>query len=198
MAKPRSKPRPKLKRSRGALTALILLLVLSAFVRMGDHAGQAFARGADADALSDTPLGQPTTPAPDIQAVLDALAERESRVAELERQVRLRMAALEEADHALEKRLMDLRQAESALRETLAMADAAADKDITRLVTVYENMKPKDAAALFETMQPSFAAGFLGRMNPQAAAGVMAGLNPDTAHAISVELAGRNANVPTE
>lgn len=194
--------KPKLKRSRGALTALAMLMGLSAFVRLGEQAGQAWARESAAllqpDAVTDMPLPEPMAPPPDIQMVLDALKVREDRVSEAERQMRLRMVALQEADLEIERRLQDLIQAENALRETLALADAAADKDIDRLVAVYENMKPKEAADLFETMQPSFAAGFLGRMNPQAAAGIMAGLAPDTAHAISVELAGRNADVPTQ
>lgn len=195
----RTKP-PKLRRNRGALTALAVLLVVSATIRIGDHAGQAFARGAlEAGAGTAAASTQPTGPSDaDIQLVLDALQARETRVAEAERQMRLRLAALEEADAMIERRLVELRAAEGALRETLALADDAAEKDIDRLVAVYENMKPKEAAALFETMQPGFAAGFLGRMSAQAAAGVMAGLTPDAAHAISVELAGRNARVPTE
>lgn len=196
----RARKPPKLRRNRGALTALTALLLLSVFARLGDHAGQAFARDAAAQP-ADAGAGfaeVAAPPPPDIQQVLDALQTRETRLAEAERQVRLRMAALKEAERAIEARLLDLRAAEGALRETLALADEAADKDIERLVAVYENMKPKEAAALFETMQPSFAAGFLGRMHPQAAAGVMAGLPPDVAHAISVEIAGRNAQVPTE
>jgi flagellar motility protein MotE (MotC chaperone) len=78
----------------------------------------------------------------------------------------------------------------------VAVADQAADADVTRLVTMYENMKPKEAAPLFEVMAPDFAAGFLARMRPDAAASVLAGLNPKTAYTISVIMAGRNAGVP--
>ena len=47
-------------------------------------------------------------------------------------------------------------------------------------------------------MEPSFAAGFLGRMRADVAAAILAGLEPDLAYSISVELAGRNADVPRE
>jgi len=196
--KPKSKGR-KLRRNRGALATLACILAFSAIVRIGGYAGQAVARetdGADTRPIASTEAVAPA--APDIQIVLDALAEREERVENAEKQIRKRMAALAQADRKIEERLIALRQAEEALQSTLALADEAAEKDIARLVAVYENMKPKEAAALFETMEPSFAAGFLGRMNPQAAAGIMAGLTPDIAHAVSVELAGRNAEVPTE
>ena len=81
---------------------------------------------------------------------------------------------------------------------TLALADGATEADVARLTTVYEQMKPKESAALFEEMDPTFAAGFLARMRPEAAAGIMAGLSPEAAYTISVVLAGRNGAVPTE
>ena len=88
--------------------------------------------------------------------------------------------------------------AEEELRTTLAMADGATEADVDRLTTVYEQMKPKESAALFEEMDPNFAAGFLARMRPEAAAGIMAGLSPEAAYTISVVMAGRNSGVPKE
>ena len=79
---------------------------------------------------------------------------------------------------------------------TVAVADQAAEADVARLVTLYESMKPKEAAPVFEAMAPDFAAGFLARMRPDSAAQVLAGLKPETAYAISLLMAGRNANAP--
>ena len=104
--------------------------------------------------------------------------------------------ALALAEEQIEARLAALVAAEEDLAATISVADSAAEEDIARLTAVYENMKPKDAAALFEEMAPEFAAGFLGRMRPDAAGAVMAGLDPKTAYTISVLLAGRNADVP--
>ena len=108
------------------------------------------------------------------------------------------MKALEIAESAIETKLAALVDAEEKLRETLALADGASEGDLTRLTSVYEKMKPKDAAALFEEMDPAFAAGFLGRMRPETAAGVLARLSPTAAYTISVMLAGRNATVPRD
>ena len=108
----------------------------------------------------------------------------------------IRSKALSVIDEEITKRLTALEQAEVELRGTLALADNAAENDLARLTSVYENMKPKDAAALFGAMEPDFAAGFLGRMRPDAAAAVLAGLSPDAAYSISVILASRNANAP--
>ncbi|MFK7834719.1 MAG: MotE family protein [Sulfitobacter sp.] len=132
----------------------------------------------------------------EVGRLLSSLRERERRVKEREAQIEMRNKALIVADAEISKRLNTLEVAEANLRQTLALADGAAEDDLARLTSVYESMKPKDAAALFETMEPDFAAGFLGRMRPDAAASVMAGLPPDVAYSISVILAGRNAKAP--
>jgi len=102
------------------------------------------------------------------------------------------------ADGEVTRKLAALEDAEGRLRSLIALSETAAEDDLLRLTQVYETMKPKDVAALFEEMDPKFAAGFIGRMKPEAAAGVMAGMTPDAAYTISVILAGRNANTPTE
>ena len=131
-----------------------------------------------------------------MEQLLESLQLRESRLAEQERQMALRIKALSVADEEITQRLSHLEEAETRLSKTLALADGAAEGDLARLTTVYETMKPKDTAALFEMMEPDFAAGFLGRMHPEAAAAVMTGLSPDVAYSISVIIAGRNANAP--
>jgi flagellar motility protein MotE (MotC chaperone) len=132
----------------------------------------------------------------EISGLIDALAKRESQVSEREKKLKMRLRALSVADEEIEKRLKKLSETESTLRATLSLADEASEKDILNLTSVYENMKPKNAAALFEEMEPHFAAGFLGRMRPDTAAQVMTALSPQAAYSISVILAGRNAAVP--
>ena len=130
--------------------------------------------------------------------LLNSLLEREKAVEERERQVRMRIEAMSLAQEELDRSIAELTAAEQELRSTIALAEGAAERDIQQLITVYENMKPKDAAVLFEQMDPDFAAGFLGRMRPDAAAGIMTGLSPEVAYSISAILAGRNANVPKD
>ena len=102
------------------------------------------------------------------------------------------------ANKAIEARLAALGDTEAKLASTIAMADGAAEADLARLTSVYESMKPKDAAALFEQMAPPLAAGFLGRMKPGAAAGILGGMTAQRAYAVTALLAGRNAGAPTQ
>lgn len=109
-----------------------------------------------------------------------------------------RQAALDEAEKSVRAQMAELAEAEAELNKTIALADGAAENDVSRLTSVYESMKPKEAARLFEAMAPEFAAGFIGRMQPEAAAAVMSGMSAEAAYSVSVLLAGRNALAPSE
>lgn len=190
---------------RGSVVLIAGLLIGSAVIRIGAGAGQAVATEnpllpkAEAQKSSDRPTESASLTNDDkvkASKMLTSFQEREARLVEKEEQIAMRMKALSVADEQIEKRLSMLEEAETSLRGLLALANTAAEDDLARLTSVYENMKPKEAAPLFEQMEPAFAAGFLGRMKPNTAAGILAGLSPQVAYSISVILAGRNADVP--
>jgi len=182
---------------RGALSMIVLLLLSSAAIRGGLGVTEVMARSSDEPiSLEPKPMAEPKTDSAALTPLLASLKEREERLIVREREMELRAKTLEVASREVEARIEALKQAEEDLRATLSLADTAAEDDLVRLTSLYENMKPKDAAALFEEMDPGFAAGFLGRMRADAAASVMAGLSPQTAYSISVIMAGRNANAP--
>lgn len=192
--------RSKRRRGRGSLALIGGLLIASAVLRMGSGTGQAIAREIIEDNAPVTAARaiEQCTGEKDIGPILAALAQREDRVEKRENDVRVRMQALSVAETEIDRKMAALVKAEDQLRATLALAQTAAEDDLTQLTDVYANMKPKQAAALFEQMDPEFAAGFLGRMRTDAAAAIMAGLSPTAAYTVSVVLAGRNADVPKE
>ncbi len=190
---------PKVRRSvrkgRGTLSVIAALLLASGLLRLGLMPSAALAVGAE-DEIAAAPLVcvAGDTPA----ALMEALRAREERVAAREAQIADRMQALQLAESEIREQLDALAEAEASLGALLTVASSAAETDLDRLTTVYENMKPQDAAALFAQMEPAFSAGFMGRMDPTAAAAIMTNLEPERAYLISVVLAGRNATVPTE
>lgn len=180
---------------RGTLALLALVLAAGGALRLGHGIGSAMALQAAEEATPQhEPLQCPEPPA----ALTQALRDRDAALAAREIALQDRLAALALADEALAQRLEELQSAEARLRDTLAIADGAAEKDLQRLTAVYEAMKPAEAAAIFETMAQEFAAGFLGRMRPDAAAAILAGMTPETAYSVSVLIAGRNALAPKE
>lgn len=184
------KPATRKSGGRGTLMILTVILAASGALRIGAGVGVAMADSSGA--RSAAPMDCPLPPA----ALAAALVGREADVKKRETALADRLAALALADQAINKRLAELQVAEVSLKNTLSIADGAAEKDLARLTAVYEAMRPADAAALFQTMAPQFAAGFLGRMRPEIAAAVLAGMKPDVAYSISVLIAGRNATAP--
>lgn len=186
--------RSAVRRGNGNRVLLVIttLLAASGLIRIGEGVNRAMAEQ-PAMPVSTAPQ-EPSPDAP--AALIAALKAREVKIAEAEKRIGDREAALQIANTRIDERLKELAAAEEKLSSTVAIADSAAEADIGKLVSVYENMKPKDAAPLFQEMNPDFAAGFLSRMRPESAAAIMAGIDPQKAYMISVVLAGRNANAP--
>jgi flagellar motility protein MotE (MotC chaperone) len=191
------KPQPK---RTSVATVIALLLVTSALVRLGGGIGAAIAREVGTLSATDTAATSSAicTGEAEVGRLLDTLRGRESDVAAREQQAMQTEAQLDLAKQRIASQIAELQAAETQLSQTMALAEKAAETDLTQLTSVYQSMKPKEAAAVFEQMAPAFAAGFLGRMTSAAAANIFAGLQPETAYAISVILAGRNLDAPTQ
>lgn len=194
MAKPT--PLPRSKRVLGVVAALF---AASIAIRLASGTGLAIAREAERFTQPEEEArAQSCEVPPDLSNALALVQERDAALTKAEEDLKLEQHNVALARAEVVRKLTQMEEAEARLRATIALAETAAEDDLGRLTAVYENMKPKDAAALFQAMAPDFAAGFIGRMRPDAAAQVMTGLPPETAYSISVILAGRNANVPVE
>jgi len=197
MTLPKQKPQRK---RHSTLKWMAFLLAVSSILRVGDQYGIAYAEAGErepqnsvsrADRVLGVPLDDQTLP-----ILLEEFQAREAKLLSDEAEIRQKREALSEAEELVAAQLIQLEEVEARLSATLAKTDSAAADDLARLAVVYENMKPRDTAALFSEMAPGFAAGFLGIMRPDSAAAIMTELEPQTAHLISVMLAGRNASAP--
>jgi flagellar motility protein MotE (MotC chaperone) len=139
-----------------------------------------------------------SAPEADKDALLEAIRQREVQLAAEEKRLADRKQTLGVAEAKLAEQLAAFEKARANLEQTLALADQAAERDLARMTTVYENMKPVEAAKIFETMDVGFAAGLLARMRPDVAAQVLTGMKPETAYAVTLTIASRNARVPTK
>ena len=197
-------PRPTKLRGqppgRQVLGVVAVLLIASAIVRGVIGPGAAIARELAAnEELSGTEgVAEDPEIAPELVALLAEVRDREAALSQREAEIEARVEVLALVEERVAGDLERLEAAEADLRATISVANQAAESDISRLTSVYENMKSENAAPLCQQMEPSFAAGFLGRMRPDAAAAILAALDPELAYTISVVLAGRNADVPVE
>jgi len=81
-----------------------------------------------------------------------------------------------------QQRLTDLKQ---ELEQLLAKVEASQTADVDRLVSLYKNMKPRDAANIMNDLDIEVTVMVLGTMNERDAAPIMASLDPDRARAVS-------------
>lgn len=200
MKKNRKLPVRKWSAGRGALLAIAVMFCASGIVRLGAGTGEAIAK--EVASFNADPEGHATPQQcqteDGVAEVLAELMQREAKILSRENELAVLQHSVVLAKEQIQLNLVELQRAEEKLGATISLAEGAAEDDLTRLTSVYENMKPKDAAVLFGEMSPDFAAGFIARMRTDAAAQILAGISPEMAYSISAILAGRNANVPTE
>lgn len=173
--------------------ALIVLCFLGSGALRLIEAGSAVA-----DELAAASVGDTAPETTDADTLLAAIREREARLRAEEARLADRAQTLSVAETKLAEQLAAFETAQRQLADTLALADEAAERDIARMTTVYENMKSADAARIFGRMDVNFAAGLLARMRPELAAAVLTDMDADAAYAVTLTIASRNARVPTE
>jgi len=182
-------PRPRAR----LLPLIALTFLAAAALRFADGPLSALAQADSPPPEAAQPL--PSDPREGAEWAI-RLAEREAEITRREAAVAERLAEIAQIEGRITEHLSALAQAEAELQATMALADRAAEGDLGRLVAMYENMRPDDAARLFSEMDEGFAAGFLARLRPEVAAAVLSGMEPQRAYLISAIVAGRNVEVP--
>ena len=95
--------------------------------------------------------GQPMSPSE--RAILERLQSRRQELEARAREIDIRESLLKSAEKRIESKVEEMKAVESrisAVSEQKAEADAAHFKGI---ITMYENMKPKDAAKVFDRLE---------------------------------------------
>ncbi|WP_212522778.1 hypothetical protein [Actibacterium sp. MT2.3-13A] len=106
-----------------------------------------------------------------LAAQKEALAQRASEVELAAERLAIETARLEDLKQEVETLLSRVEQAQTA--------------DVERLVNLYRNMKPKEAAFIMDDLDIEVSVMVLGTMSERDAAPILASLNPVRARAIS-------------
>ncbi|WP_349369003.1 hypothetical protein [Salinarimonas sp.] len=147
-------------------------------------------------------LTSPASPAE--EALIARIAEQRD---ELERRLRdldMREELLAAAERRLEERIGGGDPAAASNAEPQARADAAPprpetqenEQALTRLVSMYEAMRPKDAARVFDRLALEVLVPIVDKMNPRRMAEVMAMMSPEAAERLTIALAMRARGMP--
>lgn len=196
----------KRSRSAEAISVIIVSLVCSAAMRTINATAEAgpdrleqFVESVEhmrAAQTGESVVAERATAEEAAGPLLSAIRDREAELSARENALATREAELAALQAHLDHKIQALETSRAALEESLSQVENAQGEDVGHLVEVYEGMKSKKAGAIFDQMTPDFAAGFLGAMRSDRAAGIMSNMSPEKVFAVSVILAGRNAEQP--
>lgn len=123
--------------------------------------------------------------------LLQQLAERREELNQRAEALDRREALLKAAETRLKQDVARLEALKADIEALLIQYDDQEDKQIARLVNIYEKMKPDDAAEIFEDLEMEVLLKVVGRMNERRTAPILAEMQAQKAQALTLELAKR-------
>jgi flagellar motility protein MotE (MotC chaperone) len=125
------------------------------------------------------------------RAVLERLQSRRQELEARAREIDIRESLLKAAEKKVESRVEDLKGVESRIStatEQKTEADAARFKGI---ITMYENMKPKDAAKVFDRLEMGVLYQIASQIAPRKMSDILGLMQPEAAERLTTEMAHR-------
>jgi flagellar motility protein MotE (MotC chaperone) len=162
--------------------------------------GAAAATGKDAKEPKEPPKvpdGQPVQlssapgPSGSERAILEHLQERRQELDKRARELDIREGLIAEAEKRVENKLNEIKSAQGQLKIAEQKKDEAEIARFKGLVTMYETMKPRDAAKIFDRLEVGVLLQVASQINPRNMAEILAQMSPDRAEKLTVELASR-------
>jgi len=159
---------------------------------VGDAAASKDAAGAAAADSTFDPLTL-------TKAEIDVLRQLAKRRDELDARARAlddREALLKATEQKIAAQAKQMEQMKAEYEQAKTARDDAAEANLRRLVTVYESMKPEEAARIFETMEGAVLLDVVTRMGERRLAPILAQMSPAKAQALTIAMANRRTIVP--
>jgi flagellar motility protein MotE (MotC chaperone) len=139
----------------------------------------------------DSSANQPAT-SPAERAVLERLQSRRQELEARARELDIRENLLKAQEGRLQAKLDEVKATEERITSATRQKDEAESARFKNIVTMYENMKPKDAARIFDRLDMATLFDVASNMKPQKMADVLAQMQPEAAERLTVEMARRN------
>jgi flagellar motility protein MotE (MotC chaperone) len=137
------------------------------------------------------PLNDPGQPTGAERAILERLQARREELDARARELDIRESLLNAAQKRVEGELNELKEVQGKISTESQQKEAAQDARFKGLVTMYENMKPRDAAKIFDRLELDVLIQVASKIEPRKMADIMAQMSPDVAQRLTVELASR-------
>ena len=125
------------------------------------------------------------------RAILERLQVRRQELDTRARELDLRESLIQNAEKRMDARLDELKQVEDRIKVETQQKDDAEAARLKGLVTMYENMKPRDAAKIFNGLDGAVLLNVVSAINPRTMSEILAQMSPDVAQRLTVELASK-------
>lgn len=125
------------------------------------------------------------------RAILERLQQRRQELEARAREIDIRESLLKSAEKRIETKVEELKAVESRITTATGQkseVDAARFKGI---ITMYEGMKPKDAAKVFDRLEMSVLFEIASQIAPRKMSDILGLMTPEAAERLTVELARR-------
>jgi flagellar motility protein MotE (MotC chaperone) len=125
------------------------------------------------------------------RAILERLQSRRQELEARSREIDIRESLLKEAEKRIQTKVDEMKTAEAkAAAENAQKADAENAK-FKGIVTMYESMKPKDAAKVFDRLEMPVLIQIASQIAPRKMSDILGLMQTDAAERLTVELARR-------
>ncbi len=135
----------------------------------------------------------PSSPAE--RAILERLGERRQELDARARELEIRENLLKSAERRLDGRVNELKTLEQQNGGSAQKREAEDAAKLKALVTMYENMKAKDAAKIFDRLEMPVLIAVVSQIKPRVMADIMAQMQPEAAERLTTELASRAVGI---
>jgi len=125
------------------------------------------------------------------RAVLESLNQRRQELDARTRELDVRESLLAATEKKLEARLAEIKETEARINAASQKKDEAETGRFKSLVSMYENMKAKDAAKVFDRLDMRILIELAGQINPRRMSDILAQMSPEVAERLTSEIATR-------
>ena len=129
------------------------------------------------------------------RAVLESLQQRRQELETRSRELEVRDSLLRAAEKRIEQRLQELKEMEARVTGVEKKKDEEEAAKFKSLVSMYENMKAKDAAKIFDRLDLRILVEVVNAMNARRMSDILGLMTPEAAERLTIEIANRSGAI---
>jgi flagellar motility protein MotE (MotC chaperone) len=138
----------------------------------------------------------PTLPTGAERAILERLQQRRKELDTRARELDLRESLIQSAEKRMDSQLTEIKDTEARIKTETQQKNEAENARLKGLITMYENMKPRDAAKIFNGLDDGVLVEVASKINPRTMSEILALMQADVAQRLTVELASKAQQAP--